>query len=172
VGCIHRNVDECKLTNSQCFGLVYDGRIEDYVVDPWKESLCGSFKSDGQDEEVSSKTEWNLKEGDKYKVVVRIFGSKGDTCDDGTCLTQEYRTAEEDAEILESLLNRRYVGGIKVEGISLNSPRMAEFPEIKEMIDKGVELPIATINGEVKFIGDIPLNLLKLEIERLGLQPR
>jgi hypothetical protein len=35
-----------------------------------------------------------------------------------------------------------------------------------------VELPIATINDELKFIGSIPLELLKFEIEKLGIKPR
>jgi len=175
VGCIHRDIDDCKLTNSPCFGLVYSEQDEEYVIDPWKESMCNSFISDGKNAEISTKDEWNIKEGEKFSVLIRIFGSKEDSpsyCNNEICIPGEYRTPEEDAEILESLLNRRYSGGIKVEGFSLNSPRMSEFPEIRKLIEEGMEPPITMVNGEIKFIGDIQLNLLKLEIEKLGLKPR
>ena len=158
--------------DKKCFGLVYGEQSEDYILDHWKEIRCPSFVSNGIDEEISSKTNWNLKDGDKFKVVVRIFGNNSDaSCDSGGCTNEDVRTPEEDAEILESLLNRRYNGGVKVEGFSLDSPRLVEFLEIKGMIDKGAELPIATINDKIKFIGDVPLNMLKTEIEKLGLKP-
>jgi hypothetical protein len=157
---------------------VFDEEGDIYTVDKWQEKRCPSFVDDGTDEDagVTSRTEWNLREGQEYKVVVRIFGrnpiAKTDVEESPFPVFSTDRTVEEDAEVLESILNRRYQGGIKVEGIDVSSQRMEEFPEIKNAIKKGMELPIGTINNEVKFIGDVPLDLLKVELEKMGLKPR
>jgi hypothetical protein len=175
MGCKYRDEDNCTLTNKICFGAVLDDEKDVCTIDKWQEKRCPSFVDDEKDEysEITSKTEWNLREGQEFRVVVRIFGRNPAAKRD---VEDKYffpdRTIEEDAEVLESLLNRRYEGGIKVEGINIDSDKIEDFPTIKKIIDEGVELPIATINDELKFIGSIPLELLKFEIEKLGIKPR
>lgn len=168
--CKYRSNDLCSHTQRLCFGAQYDEFRREYIVNAWQEKACPSYEA--QDEpEISSKSKWNLKEGEEYKVLIRIFGIEPEKFSDEEGATIG-RSIKEDAEVLEVLLNRRYDGGIKVEGIDIRSERMKEFPEVKNWIEKKGANLIVTINDEIKFIGDVPLPLIKREIEKRGVVKR
>lgn len=176
MGCRHRTGEICNYTNKQCLGARYDEVKWKYTIDPWQERACPNYEEEigegGEvDAEKSSTTPWNLKEGDEYKVCIRIFGKdKERFCDEEGCTIG--RSIKEDAEVLEALLNRRYEGGIKVEGIEVKSQRMEEFPEIRDFMGKkGLNL-VVTIDNEIKFVEEIPLDLIKAEIEKRGIERR
>jgi hypothetical protein len=168
--CKHRDDENCKFSKKPCFGAVFNREEQRYDVNEWQEKRCPTYESDGPEEVISSKSEWNLKEGEEYEAVFRIFRENDPVvCEDGECPPSKFeRSVEEDAEILESLLNRRFEDRIKVEGIDTSSTRMKEFPEIEELIAKGTETPIGTLDDELKFISDIPLDILKTELINRG----
>ncbi len=173
MACKHRDDENCKFSKKPCFGAVFNREEQMYDIDEWQEKRCPNYESENPEEVISSRNEWNLKEGEEYRTVIRIFReNEPEVCEDGECVPKFERSVEEDAEILESLLNRRFEDKIKVEGINISSARMEEFPEIEELIAKGVETPIGTIDDELKFIGDIPLDILKTELVNRGFKLR
>lgn len=167
--CKYRSKDSCSQTQRLCFRAQYDEFKKEYIINSWQEKACPNY--DGTSEEISSKSQWNLKEGDEYKVLIRIFGIEPGKFSDeeGAAIG---RSIKEDAEVLEALLNRRYAGGIKVEGIDIRSERMQEFPEVKNYIEKEGASLVGMINDEIRFIDDVPLPLIKMEIEKRGMVER
>lgn len=157
--CEHRHNENCLLMGRPCYGAKYDSDSKQYNIDPWIERSCPNYVSTG-DEEIKPATPRNP------DIVIRIFGPKGmeNTCTDEDCVVE---TLDLDQEILQNLFNRIYGGKVAVEGIDITSEEVALFPEVKRLIDKGSKL-VVMINDEIKFVGSIPLQLIKMEIEKLG----
>lgn len=168
--CRHRTSEICSYTSKQCLGAKYDDKKGEYVVSVWQEKACPDYEP-LEEKEISSKTPWNLKEGEPYTVLIRIFGIE-QSFQRGGDIAPEGRSVKEDAEVLEALLNRRYVGGIKVEGIGMDSSEMENFPEIREIAEAKNAYLVVTIDDEIKFINEVPLDLIKEEVEKRGLKKK
>ncbi len=144
-----------------CYGAKYDSTSGKYSIDPWVERACPNYIA-VEGDELKPPTPKNA------QVVIRIFGPKklAEACssDDEECVVE---TLELDQEILQNLFNRIYGGKVAVESVDTSSEDVSMFPEVKRLLDGGAKL-VVTINDEVKFVGSIPLPLIKMEIEKLG----
>ena len=157
--CEHRSDENCLLMGRPCYGVKYDRETRKYSIDPWVERSCPNYVSTEGDEIKPAKPR-------NPDVVIRIFGPRevGNTCTDDDCVVE---TLDLDQEILQNLFNRIYGGKVAVESIDSSSEQVAVFPEVRRLLDNGAGV-VVTINDEVKFVGSIPLQLIKLEIEKLG----
>jgi hypothetical protein len=164
MACKYREGELCKWMQRPCFGAKHDK--DGYTIDAWVEKACPAYKDDGKSAPLVEPPSYTPKKEEECKVVIRIFGPDKEKVDGDYVIV---RSVKEDAMVLEDLLNRRYEGGIKVEGIGITSKRIEDFPEVKEYIARGEQF-IVTINDRVKIIGDISLPLIKRELEELGLK--
>jgi hypothetical protein len=143
-----------------CYGAKYHSETGKYSIDPWVERSCPNYVSTDGDDIKPAKPR-------NPDVVIRIFGPKevGHKCTDEDCVME---TLDLDQEILQNLFNRIYGGRVAVESVDSTSEQMAMYPDVKRLIDNGAKV-VVTINDEIKFIGSIPLQLIKLEIEKRGI---
>lgn len=160
--CEHRSNENCRLMGRPCYGVKHDGNSSKYSVDSWVERSCPNYIAVEGDEIKPHKPE-------NAEVVVRIFGPKelAEACgDEEECVVE---TLDLDQEILQNLFNRIYGGKVAVESVDTASEDVSMFPEVKRLLDGGAKL-VVTINDEIKFVGSIPLPLIKIEIEKLGVE--
>jgi Na+-translocating ferredoxin:NAD+ oxidoreductase RnfG subunit len=143
-----------------CFGARYDSVAKEYRVDPWIERACPTYAA--VKEEVREP-----QEAAKAEVVIRIFGPAKvqEPCEE-ECVVE---TVDLDAEILQNLFKRKYGDKVRVEGIDIASEEASKYPEVKRLRQGGAQL-VVMINDEVKFIGSIPIPLIKMEIEKRGVK--
>lgn len=167
----------CKFTGRQCFGSYFDEFEQKYVVDLWKEQECPQYKH-GEASVFESSSSFDLKEAfeeqrraslDQSKVEIVLFGSvEPAECEDGSCEVPE--TIDVDSEVLQHYFNRKYgEGEIKVGWVDVLSPELEDYPEVSEYIARHESYPIVTVNGVIKFVGSISVDLLKEELSKLGL---
>ncbi|MEK6977255.1 MAG: hypothetical protein AABX40_02490 [Candidatus Hydrothermarchaeota archaeon] len=158
--CKHRQGNNCEYTGRLCFGANYDEVAQGYVVDRWKESRCQTYEESGDRLPIMpilSKQEKASEAAPEGEALVKVFYVP----EDGD------ETAVE-VEILGSLLKRRFVGRVLVEGIDLTAT--SDYPEVAALIQETEARAVVTINGEVKAVGEISLPLIKQELVRLGIE--
>lgn len=79
---------------------------------------------------------------------------------------------EEQTADLGQRLARYYGGGVSVEYVDVFSRRMEEFPSVVRVVSRGnVPLPVIGFNGEAKFAGDISVEMISEELEKMGMVP-
>jgi hypothetical protein len=79
---------------------------------------------------------------------------------------------EERAADLGRTLARYYGDGVVVEYVDVLSLRMAQFPSVRRIVDRGnVPLPVIAFNGEAKIAGGIWVEMISEELEKRGLVP-
>ena len=120
---------------------------------------------------------------DQDVVIVRVFGSdlptSGCGCGPGCCGTQnedtglvDSRSLREQARDLETTLVRYYGPATRVEYVDIFSKAMDAFPEVTKLIlERGLPLPLLTMNDDPKFAGGLPLDEISAELEALGVAP-
>jgi hypothetical protein len=142
-----------------CYGAKQDAS-KGYNIDPWVERACPNYAAVNQ-EIMKPGTPKNA------EVIVRVFGPQemDEACSGDDCIVE---TLELDGEILQNLFNRIYGGKVAVESIDTASEEVSMFPEVKRLIEGGAKL-VVMIDDEVKFVGSIPLPMIKREIERRGI---
>lgn len=185
----------CSFTGRTCFGAYFDEFEQKYVIDIWKEQECPQYRHI-QDVELNSlegpsgfdlknvfeeqKRETLAQAGVEVRqdevssgegtVEVVLFGSRvPQDCEDGSCDLPE--TIDVDAEVLQHYLNRKYgEGKVKVEWVDVLGEGLEDYPEVSEYIAQHQSYPLVTINGVIKFVGSISVDLIKKELSRLGLE--
>ncbi len=169
MGCTYRNDEACTLKGGNCIAAEFNEFTQEYEVDYLKEQECKSFKDD-------SPFGFNLfsakkEEESRARVNIKIFGQVVPyQCSTGGCSVPD--SPDIDAEVLQGLFDSKFGPGVvEVEFIDLLGQEIEKYPEIVDLVyTQGNEGPIVTINGEVKFIGDIPVEKIREELERLGLE--
>lgn len=161
--CRYRRNDDCRLMERPCYGARYDSAAREYRVDPWVERACPNYSAV---EEPGKPAKTGEPERAEAEVVIRIFGPKEVR---EPCGGEVVETIDLDAEILQNLFKRKYGDKVRVEGIDIASEEALKYPEVKRLRRGGAEL-VVMINEEVKFIGSIPIPLIKREIEKRGVK--
>lgn len=128
-------------------------------------------------------------------VVVRVFGSRlvmGGDCGGGcscgcgsSCCGSDDQAAcsedkspmppmsmEEQVKDLGTTISRYYGDQVQVEYVDVFGTAMSGYPDIiRLMAQRGLFLPLVTINGEPRFVGGLPLDEITRELEALGVAP-
>ncbi|GCC11581.1 hypothetical protein IPdc08_01637 [archaeon] len=74
-----------------------------------------------------------------------------------------------DAEVLQHYFSRKYgLEVIEVKWVDVLSPELESYPEVNEYIGLHNTYPIVTINGILKFVGSISVDLINNELKKLG----
>ncbi len=187
----------CKFTNRPCFGAYYDEFKGDYVIDIWKEQKCPTYKFDdklywsketavasinlkdifeqqkkeslklAEAQEIAGEVEAN----ESGVVEIVLFGMK--------IPVENLESADEvpesidiDAEVLQHYFNRKYGPGlVKVKWVDVLSPDLEDYPEVYKYVTEHETYPIVMINGTIKFVGSISVDLINKELQKLGLKP-
>ncbi len=74
-------------------------------------------------------------------------------------------------------MGRRLAGyygeAVAVEHVDLYGPEMPQYPAVLRLLLRGgVQLPVICFNGEPRLAGGISLEMISVELEGFGLQPR
>lgn len=163
--CRYRNDENCELMVRICYGAQLVQETGEYKVDFWTERTCPNYIAVETEKSEAEKTIRPVRAGDE--VVIRIFGPMKvvEQCGDD-CVAE---TVELQADILRGFFKRRYGDRVRVEGIDIASREVEDYPAVKEQVEKGAPV-VVMINDEIKLVGDVDLGILKMEIEKLGLQ--
>jgi hypothetical protein len=79
---------------------------------------------------------------------------------------------EEQTADLDQWLARTYGGSVAAEYIDVFSPRMEQFPAVRQIIDRmNLPLPVIGFNGEARIAGGIALDMIGKELEKRGVLP-
>jgi len=195
--CMYHNIDNrayCRFTERPCFGAYIDESKKGYVIDIWKEQECPNYKYDDNillKEETPAKSDLNgvfekqkeesiagaqievidgeIVNNRNGRVEIILFGSKiAVECTDEGCNMPE--SIDIDAEVLQHYFSRKYgLGVIEVKWVDVLSPELESYNEVNEYIGLHNTYPIVTINGILKFVGSISVDLINNELEKLGI---
>ncbi len=188
----------CKFTDRPCFGAYFDEFKQEYVIDIWKEQECPNYKYDDsllwgkeapaggfdlkkvfeeQKREALASAQVEVIEGEvedseSGKVEIVLFGVRVPLeCTEDGCDVPE--SIDVDAEVLQHYFNRKYGPNlIEVKWVDVMSPDLEDYPEVNDYIAQHDTYPIVTINGLIKFVGSISVDLINKELEKLGLKRR
>ncbi len=168
MGCAYRNDESCNLKGGDCIAAELNKFTQEYEVDYLREQECNNFKSD-------SPFGFNIfsanKEEKKARVNIKIFGQTVPyRCSTGGCSVPD--SPDVDAELLQGLFDTKFGPGvINVEFLDILGQEIEKYPDIIDLVyNQGNESPIVTINDEILFIGDIPVEKIRKELERLGFE--
>ncbi len=184
--CRYREDTTCTLTKRDCFGMHYDPEKDEYYFDRFKERSCPSYEPSKIELPTEAPQDFDTRVKDTGQVAkkrpdnvvfIRLFGRGGRVLygEDEAASFIETEDVYLYAEILQSYFKKKYGDQVIVEGIDITSDRIDEFPMVKEILMKeGINSYVVMINDTIRFIGDprnIPLGLIRADIERLGVKP-
>ncbi len=170
MGCVYRNDESCNLKGCDCIAAELNEFTQEYEVDYLKEQECSNFKSDspfGFDIFSANRD----KEEKKARVNIKIFGQTVPyQCSTGGCSVPD--SPDVDAELLQGLFDTKFGHGvINVEFLDLLGQEIDKYPDIIDLVyNQGNKSPIVTINSEIMFIGDIPVEKIRKKLERFGFE--
>ncbi len=167
----------CIHTGRPCFAARFDEFSQKWEIHTWKEKTCPTFEPKEEERSIW-KIDYRKAFSDEVEaeetgaqVEITIIGTLVPyNCDeDGLCDLPE--SVDLDAEVLQNLMDRRYGRGVvKVRWVDIASDEVENYPEAKEHLEKSGPTTMVLINGRLKFVGSIPLEPLKRELEKLGLK--
>lgn len=165
--CRHRMEDySCAHTSKPCYGFKLNPKTREREFDVWQERRCAYYEDSHSRSQPPARVEAPKDAGGK--VLIRIFGANTPYVVDED-YSDQLMSLDTEVEILQGLLKRRYGDVVLVKGIDVNSRRLEDFPEVKEIVNRTQEV-VVTINNEVKFIGSVPLPHIKRELKKLGVR--
>lgn len=168
MGCAYRNEEMCSFKGGLCEAAEYNPFSEEYEINYIKERNCKNYKGDsvfGFDMFSAKKSE--SKTGDV--VTIKIFGNIVPyQCSTGSCSIPD--SPDIDAEVLQGLFDRKFNCKVKVKFIDVMSDEMERYPEVVDIVFNQGSQPVVTINDQVKFVGSIPVEKIKEELRKLGLE--
>jgi hypothetical protein len=164
----------CIHTRRPCFGAEFDEFNQKWVIHKWKERSCPTF-------EAREQGVWKIdyrkafageleEEEQATQAEIIIFGTliPYNCEEDGLCDLPE--SIDLDAEVLQNFMDKKYgKGRIKVSWVDIMSDDVEKYPEVKEQLEKSGPTTMVTINGRLRFVGSIPVELIKRELEKMGI---
>ncbi len=166
MGCTYRNEEMCSFKGDLCIAAEFNPFSQEYEINYLKERNCKNYKADGVfgfDIFSSRKPE------DNAEVTIKIFGNVVPyQCSTGGCSIPD--SPDIDAEVLQGLFDRKFNGRVKVEFVDVMSDEMERYPEVVDIVFNQGSEPVVMINNEIKFVGSIPVEKIKDELKKLGLE--
>ena len=135
--CKHRFAEDpikCTFTGRECFGARFDETKQEYVIEPWKERECPQYEDSKPvtaPEALEIRNPFKEAEAVEGEVpVITVCGTPGaSSCASGDCGPEE--TPDLDAEILQTLFNRKYgKGSVRVEFLDITSSEVEKYPDV------------------------------------------